>query len=51
MDRFIQRENIKHYRQLLEQTTDEIERQRIMTLLAQEEAKMLPEPPEKKSAR
>jgi ribosomal protein L22 len=37
--RFIRRENVKHYRQLLEQTTDEDERQRIMKLLAEEEKK------------
>jgi hypothetical protein len=37
--RFIRRENVKHYRQLLEQTTDEDERQRIMELLAEEEKK------------
>ena len=39
MLRFIRRENVKHYRQLLEQTTDEDERQRIMKLLAEEEKK------------
>jgi hypothetical protein len=37
--RFIRRENVKHYRQLLEQTTDETERQRILKLLAEEEKK------------
>jgi hypothetical protein len=37
--RFIRRENVKHYRQLLGQTTDEAERQRIMKLLAEEEKK------------
>ena len=39
MLRFIRRENVKHYRHLLEQTTDEAERQRIMRLLAEEEKK------------
>ena len=39
MDRFIRRENIKHYRALLEQTTDVAERERILKLLAEEEAK------------
>jgi hypothetical protein len=37
--RFIRRENIKHYRRLLEQTTDEAQRQRILKLLAKEEKK------------
>jgi len=37
--RFIRRENVKHYRQLLDQTTDEAERRRIMKLLAEEEKK------------
>jgi hypothetical protein len=37
--RFIRRENVKHYRQLLEQTTNDAERQRIMRLLAEEEKK------------
>jgi hypothetical protein len=36
LDQFIRRENIKHYRLLLEQTTDEAERQTIMKLLAEE---------------
>ena len=39
MDRFIRRENVKHYRLLLEQITDEPERQRIQKLLAEEEKK------------
>jgi hypothetical protein len=37
--RFVRRENVKHYRHLLAQTTDEAERQRIMKLLAEEEKK------------
>jgi hypothetical protein len=37
--RFIRRENVKHYRHLLAQTTDEAERQRILKLLAEEEKK------------
>jgi hypothetical protein len=37
--RFIRRENVKHYRLLFEQTTDEAERQRILKLLAEEEKK------------
>lgn len=39
MRRFIHRENIKHFRSLLERTTDEAERRRILELLAEEEAK------------
>jgi hypothetical protein len=39
--RFIRRENVKHYRHLLEETTDDAERQRIMKLLAEEEKKQL----------
>ncbi len=37
--RFVRRENVKHYRQLLE--TDEAERQRILDLLAEELAKQI----------
>ncbi len=52
MRRFVHRENIKHYKQLLERTTDEAERQRINTLLAEEEAKLdLDDPPLKRGAR
>jgi len=51
MQRFIHRENIKHYQKLLERTTDEAERRRILNLLAEEEAKLTPdETPEKKAA-
>ena len=39
MDRFIRRENIKHYRELLKTVKDETERQRILKLLAEEEQK------------
>jgi hypothetical protein len=39
MLRFVRRENVKNYRHLLEQTTDEAGRQRIMKLLAEEEKK------------
>ena len=46
MDRFIKRENIKHYRELLGRTTDAFERERIMKLLAEEESRQQPgEPP------
>jgi hypothetical protein len=39
MDRFIRRENIKHYQELLKRTKDEAERQRILKLLAEEREK------------
>ena len=41
MDWFIRRENIKHYRALLERTVDKAERQKIKMLLAEEAAKGL----------
>ena len=37
--RFIMRENIKHYRLLLDTVTDEAERQKIRKLLAEEREK------------
>jgi hypothetical protein len=39
MDRFVNRENIKRYRKLASESTSASERLRIMTLLAEEEAK------------
>jgi hypothetical protein len=39
MDRFIRRENVKHYRELLKTVKDETERQRILKLLAEEQLK------------
>ncbi len=46
MRRFVHRENIRHYRQLLERTADEAERQRILKLLSEEEAQIeLDDPP------
>jgi len=39
MDRFIHDENLRHYRRLLERTTDPAERARIQSLMAEEEAK------------
>jgi len=39
MDRFIRRENVKHYLKLLEIETDETERQRLLKLLAEERQK------------
>jgi hypothetical protein len=50
--RFIHRENIKHYKRLLERTTDESERQRILKLLAEEEAQIqLTDPPQQSRRR
>ena len=40
MDRFIHDENIRHYRRLLERTSDPAERARILGLLSEEEARM-----------
>jgi hypothetical protein len=39
VDRFIRRENVKHYKALLNAATDEAERQRIGKLLAEEKQK------------
>ena len=39
MEQFIRRQNIEHYRKLLAQTTDEAQRQMLLRLLADEEAK------------
>jgi primosomal protein N'' len=39
LDRFIRRQNVQHYRLLLERVTDEAERQRIQKLIAEEERK------------
>jgi hypothetical protein len=39
MDEYIHRENINHFKLLLAKVTDEAERQRILKLLAEEEAK------------
>jgi len=39
VERFVRRENIKHYREMLERTTDPLERQRIQKLLDEELAK------------
>ena len=37
MDSFVHRENVRHLRQVLEQTRDEAKRQQILKLLAEEE--------------
>jgi hypothetical protein len=39
VDRFIRRENVKHFRELLKSATDEAERQRLSNLLAEEQQK------------
>jgi rubrerythrin len=39
MDRFVRRENIKHYQELLKRVKDEAERQRLLKLLAEERQK------------
>jgi rubrerythrin len=39
MERFIRRENIRHYRDLLKRVTDEKERERILKLLEEEQQK------------
>jgi rubrerythrin len=47
MEKFVHRENVKLYRKLLAETTDEQKRQMLLKLLADEEAKHA-QPPEKK---
>lgn len=44
----IHRLNTEHYEELLAQTTDEGERQRILKLLEEEREKMLDQPPTRK---
>jgi hypothetical protein len=39
MEQFVHRENLKHYRKLLAETTDAEKRQTLLKLLADEEAK------------
>ena len=39
MERFVRRENVRHYRDLLTRVTDETERKRILKLLEQEQQK------------
>lgn len=53
MDNFVKRENIRHYQRMLEQTSNEDERRRIVKLLADEEARNTidaPHQPEEKRA-
>jgi len=47
MERFIHNANIRHYRRLLEQETDEGKRETIRKLLAEEEAKEITSAPRK----
>jgi hypothetical protein len=51
MHRFIHRENVKHYKELLGRTTTEAERQRILKLLAEEEAEASANPPPKEKTK
>jgi len=39
MDRFVRRENVRHYRDLLGTVKDEADRQRLLKLLAEEQQK------------
>jgi hypothetical protein len=39
MERFVRRENVRHYRDLLKKVTDETERRRIVKLLEEEQHK------------
>jgi hypothetical protein len=39
VDRFVRRENVRHYRELLKTVKDEAERQRLLKLLAEEQQK------------
>jgi hypothetical protein len=39
VDRFVRRENVRHYRELLKTVNDEAERQRLLKLLAEEQQK------------
>jgi hypothetical protein len=39
MERFVRRENIRRFRKLLREAEDDAERQRILTLLKEEEQK------------
>ena len=39
MERYVRRENIKHYKELLKRLTDPVERDMILKLIAEEEQK------------
>jgi hypothetical protein len=44
MDRFIHEQNLAHYRKILSETTDPKKRQTVLKLLADEQAKLRPQP-------
>lgn len=48
MDRSVARLNIEHFRRLLAQETDEMRRLVLLRLLAEEEAKLVDQPPTEK---
>jgi len=48
MKNFIHRLNIEHYEKVLDRTTDEAERQRILKLLEDERKNIADEPPKRK---
>jgi len=48
MERFIHRLNVEHYEKLLQRTTDEAERQRILKLLEEERKKTSEDPRDRK---
>jgi hypothetical protein len=45
MERFVHHANIERFRKLLNETTDEAQRRRLLKLLAEEEAKDRPDEP------
>jgi hypothetical protein len=51
MDQFVKRENIRHYRRLIDEATNDTERQRLRKLLADEEARLSLEAPHKEEQR
>ena len=51
MDRTVAHLNIDHYRRLLEKETDEVRRQPLMRLLAEEEAKIVANAPKERKRR
>lgn len=51
MERFVHRQTIEHYEMLLQRTTDEAERQRILKLLEEERKKLPNQTPTRKERR
>jgi hypothetical protein len=41
MERFVRRENVRHYRELLKTVTDPTERERILALMREEQEKQI----------